>query len=212
MFFENRADAGVKLAEVVRATGRDFSGWSVVGLARGGVITAGPVAAALQLPLRALCVEDLHTSSGTVVVSSLGTVHVLGYGLSGDSREPDVPLVDLSTERLLELAYDLRVKDIRFNGTFCGELSQRIIVVDDGVVSGNTAAAAIAALRRHGAAEVVLAVPVRPPWITPDRVGADSIIEWRVTKLSSPTTGKFYFSFNDTPDEEVTETIRRSAA
>ena len=64
MFFNDRTDAGQKLAETFRKLNRDFSGYEVAGIAKGGVIVAAPVAEALDLPLKSLVVDDFADKDG----------------------------------------------------------------------------------------------------------------------------------------------------
>ena len=67
-----------------------------------------------------------------------------------------------------------------------------VVVVDDGVATGSTAVAAAHALRRRGAARVVLAVPVGPPGVA-ERLAATSTRSSaragpRASSPSAPTT------------------------
>ncbi len=80
MFFDNRTDAGLKLVQAFREDSRTFEGWTVIGLARGGVPVAAEVARELELPLHALCVDDLKLSdnSGKLVITGLGTASLHG--------------------------------------------------------------------------------------------------------------------------------------
>jgi putative phosphoribosyl transferase len=77
------------------------------------------------------------------------------------------------------------------------------VVVDDGVATGFTAAAACAVARIRGAERVVLAVPVGPPG-TPERFAH---VADRVVCLSMPqhmtSVGQHYLDFGQTSDEEV---------
>ena len=78
------------------------------------------------------------------------------------------------------------------------------MVVDDGIATGSTARAACQVARAHGAARVVLAVPVAPPrWQA--RMGdvADELV-CVATPRSFFAIGQFYADFSPTTDEEVT--------
>ena len=77
------------------------------------------------------------------------------------------------------------------------------VVVDDGVATGSTAVAAAHALRRRGAARVVLAVPVGPPGVA-ERLAGDFD---EIVCASRPETffavGAHYENFDQTTDDEV---------
>jgi putative phosphoribosyl transferase len=86
------------------------------------------------------------------------------------------------------------------------------IIVDDGIATGSTARAACEVARAHGAARVVLAVPVAPPdWTT--RLGRDAD---ELVALDTPepfwAIGRFYRDFSQTSDEEVVACLDRAAA
>ena len=78
-----------------------------------------------------------------------------------------------------------------------------VIVVDDGIATGTTMRAALKALRRRGAAQVVLAVPVAPH----DTVVALRHEVDRIVCLAEPypfhAIGLHYVDFHQVPDDEV---------
>lgn len=86
-----------------------------------------------------------------------------------------------------------------------------VIVVDDGIATGATAAAACQVVREMGAARVVLAVPVAPP----DAVAWLRTVADEVVCLSTPrgfsAVGEWYQDFSQTPDEEVVSLLARAA-
>jgi putative phosphoribosyl transferase len=80
---------------------------------------------------------------------------------------------------------------------------QTVVIVDDGIATGSTARAACQVARAHGAARVVLAVPVAPPdWAATMGDDADELVA-----LDTPepfwAIGQFYRDFSQTSDEEV---------
>ena len=85
------------------------------------------------------------------------------------------------------------------------------MVVDDGIATGSTARAACQVARAHGAARVVLAVPVAPPdW--PARIAGDAD-EMVCVDTPEPffAIGQFYADFSQTTDEEVVACLERAA-
>ena len=84
------------------------------------------------------------------------------------------------------------------------------IVVDDGIATGSTARAACQVARAHGAARVVLAVPVAPQ-ASLDAL-ASSADEVLAAEVPEPflAIGQWYQDFTQTSDAEVVELLRRS--
>ena len=78
-----------------------------------------------------------------------------------------------------------------------------VVVVDDGVATGATAKAAVAMLRREGAAQIVLAVPVAPA----DRLAEMSDVVDRLVVVDAPhefwAIGQFYSDFHQLSDDET---------
>lgn len=94
----------------------------------------------------------------------------------------------------------------------CQLYGQTAVVVDDGVATGATARAACQVARAHGAARVVLAVPVAPPgWQA--RIGGDAD---EMVCVETPTVffaiGRYYASFPPVSDDEVMACLQRVAA
>ena len=84
------------------------------------------------------------------------------------------------------------------------------IVVDDGIATGSTARAACQVARAHGAARVILAVPVAPR----GTVAALAGVADQVVCLESPepffAIGQWYQDFAQTSDAEVVGLLRQS--
>jgi putative phosphoribosyl transferase len=207
MFFKNRTDAGERLSKTIGALGKDFTGWDVVGIARGGVIVAAPIAENLGLPLSSISIDDFELPKSILAVTSFGS----GVIFWDDYEKHPIIIDDLNSLKdpeLTEFFAKLLAKHIRFNGGK-PQLGARVILVDDGLVSGRSIFTAVAALKQQGVLEIAVAIPVVPPWFVNQTRNFD-VIAWRVTKMKNPTTGIFYFSFADTPDEDVVDAIKKN--
>ncbi|MGZ9931021.1 phosphoribosyltransferase family protein [Streptomyces sp. NC-S4] len=211
MLFTHRAEAGERLAEALRhLRGEDPV---VLGLPRGGVPVAYRVARALGAPLDVIVVRKLgvpyHRELGFGAIGE-GGVRVLSEDIVRGSRlEPqDIEAVERAEQA--ELVRQAR----RFRGDRPRvPLDGRtVIVVDDGIATGATAAAACEVVRAQGAARVVLAVPVAPP----DAVARLGPAADEVVCLATPhafrAVGEWYQDFSQTPDEEVVFLLARAAA
>ncbi|MFJ4320723.1 phosphoribosyltransferase family protein [Streptomyces lavendulae] len=210
MMFTDRTDAGRQLAGALRHLAREDP--VVLGLPRGGVPVAFQVARALGAPLDVIVVRKLgvpsHRELGFGAIGE-GGVRVISEDIVRIGR---VSREDLATVERAETAA-LAVQARRFRGDRPRvPLDGRsVIVVDDGIATGATAAAACEVVRAQGAARVVLAVPVAPPdAVARLRGPADEVV-----CLSAPrafrAVGEWYRDFTQTPDEEVLALLARAA-
>ncbi|MFJ6754233.1 MULTISPECIES: phosphoribosyltransferase family protein [unclassified Streptomyces] len=211
MLFTHRTDAGERLAEaLLHLQGEDPV---VLGLPRGGVPVAFQVARALGAPLDVIVVRKLgvpyHRELGFGAIGE-GGVRVISEDIVRSSRVRQQDLAAVEHAEEAELARQAR----RFRGDRprVALAGRTVIVVDDGIATGATAAAACEVVRAQGAARVVLAVPVAPPdavaWL---RTEADEVV-----CLSAPrafrAVGEWYEDFSQTPDEEVIALLTRADA
>ncbi len=87
-----------------------------------------------------------------------------------------------------------------------------VVIVDDGIATGSTAGAACRVARAHGAARIVLAVPVAPT--TMGSAVRDACDDLLCVAQPEPffAVGEWYRDFTPTSDEEVNELLRRRSA
>ena len=206
--FRDRAHAGVELAELLSA----YSGTDgvVLGLPRGGVAVAAPVADALDLPLDAYVVRKLGVpgheelamgaiASGGVVVWNADVVEPLRIGL--DRREAVVERERAELER--------REREYRGDREPVVVRGRTMLVVDDGLATGATMAAAVAALRTDAPLAIVVAVPVAPrAAIDALRAEVDDVVAVVVPDRFG-AVGEWYDDFSATTDAEVVALLRR---
>jgi predicted phosphoribosyltransferase len=207
MFFNGRADAGSRLGVVFVRSGKDFSGFEVVGIARGGVIVAAKVAEHLNLPLHAVYESDTRNDDNLIKVTSLDTA----LTIDGDDKMDFVPDASFVFKKGKMNRF---VKGVIAKGTFYngGEVyvpGKKLILCDDGVYTGLSIFTIAKSLRERGVAEIVVGVPV----VTYQFMHVKNdfeVISWRETRIVNPmpTPGKFYIDgFGDTPDEDVVKAI-----
>ncbi|WP_164700558.1 phosphoribosyltransferase [Modestobacter sp. KNN46-3] len=210
MFFRDRADAGDHLArplDHLRAAGP-----VVLGLPRGGVPVAVPVAAALAAPLDVLVVRKLGVPGQPELAMGAvgeGGVVVLEERVLRVARVVDADLARVRDDQQAEVDRRVRLfREVRPRVPLAG---RTVVLVDDGIATGSTARAACAVARAQGAARVVLAVPV----CSPDAVPALTAATDELVVLSSPpgfrSVGQAYADFRATEDDEVLDLLRRAA-
>lgn len=158
--YANRTEAGECLAAaVLERLGSQPA--IVLGLPRGGVPVAVPVARALGAPLDVLVVRKVGVPDQPEV--AMGAVASGGVTI----RNPDV-LANLpnAARQFEQVARQERAEVTRRERAYRGArrplalAGLTAVLVDDGVATGATVRAAIAAVRHLGAARVVVAVPV----------------------------------------------------
>jgi putative phosphoribosyl transferase len=208
--FRDRQDAGRRLARALsRYKDQDPV---VLALPRGGVPVAAEVASALGAPLDLVLVRKIglpyqpELAMGAVVDGGAPIVirndDVIAAASVGDDE------FDIVRDRELAEIERRRQRYIKERPR-AGIAGRTAIVVDDGIATGATMKAALRAVRKRGARQVVLAVPVAP---------VDSIEDLRdevdaVVCLETPDVfgaiGYFYDDFRQVSDDEVIAILHR---
>jgi putative phosphoribosyl transferase len=208
--FADRDDAGRRLA--ARLGHLRNEPVVVLGLPRGGVPVALRVARALGAPLDVIVVRKLGVPYQPELAMGAvgeGGVKVINRQVVRDARVPDDELAAVQARE--QAAVEARAARYRANWPRQPLKGRVAVVVDDGIATGATARAACQVARAHGAARVVLAVPVAPPgWQAAARAVADELVcVW--TPADFFAIGEYYVEFPQVPDEEVMACLRRAA-
>ena len=212
MTFEDRPDAGRKLAERLRAYA-DRQDVLVLGMPRGGVPVAFEVAQALHAPLDVFLCRKLgvplqeELAFGAI---ALGGVRVLDEQIveaAGLGRS-EIDAITARERRELE-----RREDVYRAGRAPLDVAGRtVIIVDDGIATGASMFASVRALRLLKPARIVVAVPVAPD-STCRRLGREVDELVCVHRPSSfYAIGQYYLDFKQLTDGEVVELVERAAA
>jgi putative phosphoribosyl transferase len=211
MLFRNRTDAGRQLATALHAYS-NRPDVVVLGLPRGGVPVAFEVARALHAPLDVFLVRKLgvpgHEELAMGAIAS-GGVRVLNEEVVRTLHIPDetVDAVTAAEQRELERREQL----FRGERPPADVRGRTVILVDDGLATGSTMRAAVAALRRQQPTCIIVAVPVGAVE-TCEELGAEAD-EAVCVRTPDPfyAVGIWYGNFSQTTDEEVRDLLERAA-
>jgi len=210
MPFLDRADAGRRLASLL--TGAAGPDAVVLGLPRGGIPVAFEIARALGAPLDVILVRKVGLpAQPELAMGAIGEdgVRLVNAEVVRADRVTDAEFAKVEERERAEL--NRRAERYRAQRPRVPLAGKTAIVVDDGIATGSTAQVACQVARAHGAATVILAVPVAPP-ATVARLGdvADQVI-----CVESPepffAIGQWYHDFSQTSDAEVVSLLGRAA-
>lgn len=202
--FTDRAEAGRRLAAALIECVADLAPPIVLGIPRGGVIVARPVAEALHAPLDVILTHKLGAPDNPEL--AIGAVAEDGTLMLDELMLHQVwlPRGYLEQEIARQRAEMRRRAVVYRAGHTPPSMEQRTaIVVDDGVATGSTLIAALRSARAQGAAAVVAAAPVGPrEALRRLRPEADHVVIVE-TPLDFFAVGQFYHYFPQITDEEV---------
>lgn len=207
MSFPNRRSAGKALAEAVAKL--DVADPLVLALPRGGVPVAYEVARRLNAQLDILLVRKIGAPGH----------EEYGIGALVDGANPQI-VIDEAVARMVGASDDYirhevdrqlqeleRRRAAYRKGQPISPTGRNVILVDDGVATGSTVKVALQALRKSGAAKIVLAVPVAPRSAIQElRSLCDEVV---CLQMPEPfyAVGAHYQNFGQTSDAEVEELL-----
>ncbi|HEX7239338.1 MAG TPA: phosphoribosyltransferase [Longimicrobiaceae bacterium] len=210
--FADRSDAGRRLAERLgRYAGRDDV--VVLAVPRGGVPVGFEVARALGAPLDVLVVRKLGAPGNEEL--AMGAVAEGGIRVVNDEvvRTGRIPawLIDEET-RLEQTEMERREHDYRGHRPPPVLRGRTVLLVDDGIATGATIRAALAALRAQDPARIVVATPTAPASACEElRRDADEVV-----CLATPepfySIALSYEEFPQLSDEQVDTLLHRAVA
>ena len=206
--FENRYDAGHKLAEKLFPYADKAV--IVLGIPNGGAAVALGVALGLNAELDLIISRKiplpLSPEGGFGSVTDDGTIIL---------NEEIVSKAGLTQQQInyqvSQVRADIRNRSLLYHGDRrpLAIAGRTVIIVDDGLASGYTMRAAIASLRRRKPEKIVAAVPVGPEHVINEvRQIADSVVSCAVGKEKKFYLSDYYRYWQDITDAEVLHCLK----
>lgn len=208
--FANRVEAGRLLAERLKNFA-DRSDVIILALPRGGVPVAFEIAQTLHVALDIFLVRKLgvpgHRELAMGAIAT-GGVRVLNDEVVGGLDIPPRAIDAVAQEEQREL--ERREQEYRGPRPAPEVSGRTVVIVDDGLATGSTMRAAVAALRRQQPNRIVVAVPVAPPSTCQElRAEADEVV-CLATPEPFSAVGLWYRDFSETSDAEVRDLLARA--
>lgn len=208
--FRDRTAAGAALAQHLLAyqTAQPL----ILAIPRGGVPVAQPVSHLLSGELDVVLAHKLgapwQEELGVGAVDEYGNVYVSEYAQAAGATD-----AYLEQEKARQLAM-LQQRRSRYTAarTPSNPAGRCVIVVDDGIATGATMIAALAAVRSQQPDRLIAAVPVAPPSSLAEIAPyADSVV-CIATPANFYAVGQFYDEFPAVSDDEVMAILWQESA
>ena len=203
--FKDRNDAANRLADKLKKYKNEDG--VILAIPRGGVPIGYYIAEDLDLPLEIVLSKKIgHPNNSEFAIGSVSL-----QGVVIDESVTGIPkdYIERESNRILEVLeekFKLFMGDCKLT-----DLKNRtVIIVDDGVATGNTIMATINAVKKSYPKKIIVAVPVSP--IESARklsVMVDEFICLQIPKVFFGV-GQFYDDFSQVSDEEVMEYLKKN--
>lgn len=207
VFGDRRAAGRVLAGSLSKYAGR--SDVLVLGLPRGGVPVAYEAAHALGTPLDVFLVRKLgvpgHEELAFGALAS-GGVRLLNRDVVEALRIP--PQVVEAVTKLEAAELERRERQYRDDRPSPEVRDRTVVLIDDGLATGASMRAAVAALKRMGPARVVVAVPVAASQTVDEMAHEVDEVVCAWTPEPFQAVGLWYADFSQTSDAEVSELLR----
>jgi len=204
--FRDRIDAGHQLAEKLMK----FKDENVVVLAipRGGLPLGAIVAKALQAPLDVALTKKIgHPSNKEYAIGAVSLDNIILTNDMGVNKEYIIE----ETERIREKL--LKRHDEYYKNRLPQNVKDRtVIIIDDGIATGNTLLATIELVSKQGPKKIIVAIPVAPNSAIrklESTLKVDEVICLQVP-YNFQAVGQFYEEFYQVSDQEAIQLLEKA--
>jgi len=207
--FTNRVQAGRLLGEKLETELGKAENRIVLGIPRGGVVTAGTIAQILKCPLDVIITKKVNPPDRPeLALGAVGETEGSEYLNQSIIRELKINSDYLKREIARKKGEIKRREEIFRAGRPPVSLENKeVIVVDDGAATGATMIAALREVWNNQPKKVIAALPVlAQDTLNKLETEADEVIYLQVPKLFF-AVGQFYKNFPQVSDEKVREIL-----
>jgi putative phosphoribosyl transferase len=200
--FRDRADAGAKLATALSAYRKSHP--LILGIPRGGVPVAYHVAKELDADLDVIVARKISVPKHPEL--AIGAIAADGSSYTNAKLRAWSGLSDTELARVTDAAREeahAREQRFRMGLAPVAPAGRLVIVVDDGLATGATMIAALRSLRRAGAENVVVAVPVGSSLACGSIAREVDALICLLQPEPFHTVGEHYEHFEQCTDDEV---------
>jgi len=204
--FQDRTDAGIKLAE--KLTFYKDQDVVVLAIPRGGLPLGAIVAKALNAPLDVALIKKIgHPNNKEYAIGAVSLESVITSDIVNIPKryieEETSHIRDLLTQRYEQYYKKGKPHDLK---------DKVVIIVDDGIATGNTLLATVELIYKQKPKSIVVAIPVSPPSSLNKLEDSPHISE--VICLETPfnfmAVGQFYKEFDAVSDQEAIKILQET--
>ena len=204
--FKDRIDAGLRLAEELQK----YRGENLLVLAipRGGLPVAAIVAKSLEAPLNVALIKKIgHPNNKEFAI---GAVSLEDYILTENEWAPPSYILQ-ETTRIREIL-EKRFEQYYKNVDIVSIKDKTVIIIDDGIATGNTLILTVGLIAKQKPASIVVAVPVAPASAIKrlNRLGELREIVCLEVPNNFQAVGQFYEDFDQITDVEAINILEQA--
>lgn len=208
MIFENRRQAGEILSKKLSKFKLKANDSVICAIPRGGALVAKQVAQELKIPLKVIVIKKLRAPTNLELaigaVASFGKPVIDRWLIRDLGVNPDYIKEEVynkkreARSREKFLGIKLRPQDFE---------KKQVVVVDDGLATGQTAKMAAKILRQFNAAKLILAIPCGATSVVNEMTKDYDQVVCVEVRDDFMAVGQFYRDFRPVEDEEVKEIL-----
>lgn len=206
MKFRDRTEAGLLL--IAKLKNYDNKNDAiVVTIPRGGVPVAYTIAKQLHLPLDIVLSKKIgHPSHKEFAIGAVTlSDRIISYNANDISKE----YLDNETNNIRMLLQ--KRHEMYFGSNKAQSLKNKIVIlVDDGVATGNTLISSIKLIEKQHPSKIIVALPVGPPDVI-NKINNMPAVDQTISLLKPNNfyaVGQFYEEFNQVNDKDVIKLLK----